>query len=162
MRATALVIAGTLMCAACAPAPPNYQPPSAAVAQAAFKSAFKADWLDRPFLVREPEGNNDSNYRVYMIYDAQKRANERAIRAYTAFRSLDIGPCVWERYRLGDIPAWSKARIVNDPKAAYRCGFKLRYQINAPYGDPKTVESEGYFFREANSYVYAGLFETPY
>ena len=102
------------------------------------------------------------NYRRYIAYDHQKRANERAIKAFAAFRSLDIGACVWERYSLSDIPVWSKTRIVKDPKAAYRCGFTLHYQINAPHGQPKAVVSEGYFFREANSYVYAGLYETPY
>src|SRR5215467_9166550 len=101
MRATALVIVVMLVCGACAPTPPSYLPPSAAVAQAAFKSAFKADWVDRPFVLREPEENEVANYRMYMIYEAQRRANERAVTAYVALRSLDIGQCALERYSLG-------------------------------------------------------------
>jgi hypothetical protein len=164
MRATALLIAGTLICAACgAPlGPPDYPPPPGVDAQWAFRSAFKTDWVDHPFEPVEPKEVDASNYREFQAYNEQRLANERAIRAFGALQRLEIGECVWERYSLSDISVWSKTRIATDPKAAYRCGFTLHYQINPPYGEPKTIVSEGFFFRQADTYVYAGLFETPY
>lgn len=163
MRATILLIA--LFCAACSepPAPPNYQPPSNDDAQPAFRSAFRADVLEHPYkLGEEPPDVDPSDYQAFQDYNDKKQANENAIEAFGAFQWIDIGKCVWERYTLDDIPEWAKSRITTDPKAAYRCAFTLHYQINPPYGDPKTVDTEGYFFKEASSYVYSGKFDTPY
>src|SRR5262245_12517230 len=164
MRANALLTAAMLTCAACdaSLAPPDYPTPSGVIAQAAFKSAFKTDWLDRPFDPRAPEEVDGTNYRKFLVYNMQSLANERAVKAFAALQRLELGGCVWERYGLNDVPAWSKTRIVKDPKAAYRCAFALHYQVNPPYGEPRTVATEGFFFREANNYVYAGLYETPY
>jgi hypothetical protein len=95
-------------------------------------------------------------------YNDKKLANDNAIEAFGAFRWMDLGQCDWERYTLDDIPEGAKARITTDPKAAYHCSFKLHYQINPPYGDPKTVATEGFFFKYEGNYTYAGKFDTPY
>ena len=160
MRVTIVLIA--LLCAACSEplAPPNYISPSPDAAESAFRSAFRADVLAHPYeLGKEPDA---SNYQDFEAYNDKKLANEHAIEAFGAFQWMKLGKCVWERYTLDDIPVWATSRITTDPKAAYRCAFTLHYQINPPYGDPKTVEAEGFFFKEAGSYVYVGKFDNPY
>jgi len=154
-----------LLLAACSqpPDPPTYRPPSNDDAEAAFKDAFRADVLDHPYkLGEQPPDINASNYQDFQDYNDKKLANDNAIEAFGAFRWMDLGQCDWERYTLDDIPEGAKARITTDPKAAYHCSFKLHYQINPPYGDPKTVATEGFFFKYEGNYTYAGKFDTPY
>jgi hypothetical protein len=161
MRAKILLIA--LFCAACSEplAPPNYRPPSNDDAESAFRSAFRADVLDHPYKLAE-QPPDASNYQDFEDYNDKQLANEHAIEQFGAFRWMSLGKCVWERYTLDDIPVWAQARITTDPKGAYRCAFTLHYQINPPYGDPKIVDTEGFFFREPGTYVYAGKFDSPY
>jgi len=152
-----------LLVAACSepPPPPDYHPPSNDDAQPAFRSAFRADVLEHPYKLGEEPPDGSSN-QAFEDYNDKKQANENAIEAFGAFQWIDLGKCIWERYTLDDVPVWAKPRITTDPKGAYHCAFTLHYQINPPYGNPKTVDTEGYFFKEADGYVYSGKFDTPY
>ena len=146
------------------PSPPDYDKPLDGVAFKAFKAAMKADWLDKPYDLGDgpPESANAMNYQQSVDWNNKQLANKKAPKVYKALRRLNIGDCVWQKFRERDVPAWSKERITEAPHAVYKCAFTLHYRINPPHGSPESVESEGFFYKNGRDFVYIGKFDHTY
>ena len=150
-------------CAEASAPPPEYNAPLNGAAYKAYKAAMKTDWLDKPYDIGDaPDSVNAMNYQQSVDWNEKKLANDKAPKVYKALQKLQVENCAWGSVKKRKLPERVQERVTVLPAGAYLCQFTVHYRINPPYGDAYELNSEGYFFQEGRTYVYAGKFAHPY
>jgi hypothetical protein len=153
---------------ACSPPPlpaASYEPPNSSQAMKAFRLALAADGGATAAQVREMRESDFTalGYQSGYANNNRRVESDHAMTMVSALQNLQIDACTWQKVGYKGLPGVAKARLGKEPPlAGYFCTFEARYQINPPYGKRLSTNSDGYFMKMDEGFVFAGKYDDPY
>ena len=145
-------------------APATYDPPVGFQAFNAVKAGLKTDHIDAPYKINRlnREARNPGE-KMQEFDNSVKRINNNGLqKMYKTLKQLENLECEWVKVAAKHVPERAKARLTEQPKAAYKCSFGLRYKPDPRLGELMAPTITGYFFKQDGVYVYAGPYKHPY